>query len=559
MGTRSSCSHWQVKPRRGRVSAWVPCNDSCGAGSFSGVVDLTGIMGYYDSGLLLFGDGQDHVNWATAVELLIAMLLVGVNGFFVLAEFAIVKVRASRIEELARQGNPQATLAKHVITHLDAYLSATQLGITMASLGLGWVGEPAFEVIVTALFGAVGWSSRASHTISAFISFSIITFLHILIGEVAPKSMAIRRPELFTMALAWPLKWIYRIFYFPMLLLNGASSWILSWFGIGSAHAEMTHTEQELRVLLTTAQTTGGFTLNRLLILENIFDLGTQTVREAMIAWANVHYVSKSSTYQQIQRTLAETRFSRYPVVDGSGLPRSYLLMKDLIVQPVGERDWIGILRPLPAVGPDDNLEITMQKLQADGANMAVVVDNNRPVGIITLEDILEEIVGRIEDEYPRLPRLYLKDALASGGVILDLESTDPESAIRELAQAIPSERLPDGVDVVGLALARERQMATDVGNGVAIPHARCPGLSKSILVLGRSSEGIVFDVRTDGRVRLIFMLVTPAERPQTQVFFLTQLASVAESEFVRERLARAQSAEEVVQIIAAADPAVTG
>ncbi|MBM4004741.1 MAG: DUF21 domain-containing protein [Planctomycetes bacterium] len=499
------------------------------------------------------------VDWMTPVYLLIAIGLVVINGFFVLAEFAIVKVRASRIEELSRQGHPQAALAKHILLHLDAYLSATQLGITMASLGLGWVGEPAFASLVSAAIGQVGWSPRTSHTLSAVAAFATITFLHILIGEVAPKSMAIRRPEKYTLALAWPLKWVYRIFYLPMLVLNGASSRILRAMGIEAGHAEMTHSEQELRVLLTTAQTSGGFTLNRLLILENIFDLGTQTVREAMIPWANVHYVSASASYSQIQRTLAETRFSRYPVVDTSGLPRQYLLMKDLIVEPTDSQEWTRVLRPLPAVRPDENLEITMQKLQGDGANMAVVVDNNRPVGIITLEDILEEVVGRIEDEYPRLPRLYLKDALAAGGVILELAATTPHDAIRELAATIPSAQIPPGADLAAMALARESQMPTDVGHGVAIPHARCPGIARSILVLGRSEQGIVFNERTGDLVRLIFLLVTPAERPQTQVFFLTQLARVAESEFVRERLARAGSAEEVVEIIAAADPAVTG
>ncbi|MFM2093379.1 MAG: Hemolysin [Planctomycetota bacterium] len=511
------------------------------------------------SPLLIAAQDSEPVDWTTPIALVAALVLVFVNGFFVLAEFAIVKVRATRIEELVRSGHPRAQLAKHVITHLDAYLSATQLGVTMASLGLGWVAEPAFARIVNAAVGNLGWSSTTRHTISAIVAFGIITFLHILVGELAPKCMAIREPERYTLALAWPLQWIYRIFYVPMWLLNGAANTLLRWLGIDSGNVEKAHTEQELRVLLSTAQTTGGFTLNRLLILENIFDLGTQTVREAMIPWANVHYVSRSASLPQILRTITETRFSRYPVVETSGLPRTYLLMKDLIVQQSGEQDWTRILRPLPQVKPDESLEATMQRLQGDGTNMAVVVENNKPVGIITLEDILEEVVGRIEDEYPRLPRLYLKDALADGGVILHLQAETADEAIEELAKTIPTDRLPDGADVLSLALARERQMPTDVGRGVAIPHARCPGLAKSILVLGRSEGGLVFNAQTGDRVRLVFLLITPAERPQTQVFFLTQLASIAQSEFVRERLVRAQSAEEIVQIIAAADPAVTG
>jgi mannitol/fructose-specific phosphotransferase system IIA component (Ntr-type) len=189
------------------------------------------------------------------------------------------------------------------------------------------------------------------------------------------------------------------------------------------------------------------------------------------------------------------------------------------------------------------------------------VLRADQPTGVITLADILEEVVGRIEDEYPRLPPMYLKDALSLGGVILDIEARDSENAIREMVAAIPPANLPSGlnVNVANLALARERQLPTDLGNGVAIPHARCPGLSQTIMVVGRSVEGIVFQPSNATPVRLIFLLVTPAERPQAQVFFLQQLALVAASELVRERIARVSTAAEVIQIIAAADPAITG
>lgn len=504
---------------------------------------------------------MDHheITWRTPVFLAIALVLVLINGFFVLIEFAIVKVRASRIEELVRQGDSRAKLAKPILSRLDAYLSATQLGITMASLALGWVGEPAFAALVSWLFGAIEWSTTTSRTISSVTAFVIITFLHILVGEVAPKSLAIRAPEKVTLAMARPLRWVYAMFYLPMLLLNSASNLLLKLIGWQAHTPDVAHSEEELRVLLSTAQNSGAFSLNRMLILENIFDLGEQTVREAMIPWSQVHYVSRQATRHQIMRTVTETRFSRYPVVEGSSPPREYLLLKDLIVQAADEGDWTRVLRPLPSVRPDENLEIVMQKLQADGANMAVVVDGPKSVGVITLEDILEEVVGRIEDEYPRLPRLYLKDALSLGGVVLDMQATDAESAIRELTAAIPKQNLPKDSTVTELALARERQLPTDVGHGVAIPHARCPNLAKAIMVVGRSGSGIVFNKSTGERVRLVFLLVTPSERPQIQVFFLSQLANVAASELVRERLSRAADIHEVIDIIAAADPAVTG
>ena len=497
------------------------------------------------------------MSWLTPFYLLVALLLVLLNGFFVLAEFALVKVRSSRIEELMRRGSRRALVTREMIAHLDNYLSATQLGITVASLGLGWVGKPAFAGLIEAVIALPGWwSAAASYTASVTFSFLIITFLHILVGELVPKSMAIRRSEQCALAIAYPMRWAYRLLYLPMLVLNGASNLVLKLIRLEVGHPELAHTEQELRILLFTAQTTGDFSLNRLLMLENIFDLGHQTVKDAMIPWSRVQYLSRSATRDEVMRLLAEHRFSRWPVLDpDTAAPGGYLLMKDMIVQSSGDNDWARLIRPLQVVSPHDSLEVTMQALQGDGANMAIVQDNGRAVGLITLEDILEEVVGKIEDEYPRLPRLYLKDALEAGGVVLDLVAKTPEEAIRCLAAEIPPENLRRGVDVSALALARERQISTDIGQGVAIPHARCPGLARPLIVLGRSVEGIRFSAQSTEPARLIFLLVTPAERPNLQVFLLAQLACVARSEFIRERLCRATSPQELVEIIAAADP----
>lgn len=497
----------------------------------------------------------------TGLQLLLAFVLVLLNGFFVLAEFALVKVRTTRIEELARKGNRRAQVARKMIDELDEYLSATQLGITVASLGLGWVGEPAFARIIELGVGRPTWiTPHASHVLSAILAFSLITFLHILFGELAPKSLAIRRAEASTLWVAAPMRWAYIFFYVPMRALNGASNLVLRLLGLEAEHHEVAHTEQELRMLLFATQATGSFSFNQLLMVENLFDLSKQTVRDAMIAWPQVQTLSADTPLAEVLRTVREHRFSRIPVLDSkSREPVKYLLMKDLLLLDQGDRDWQRILRPLRIVGSGDNLQLTMQELQRDGANMAVVMDGHHPVGLITLEDILEEIVGKIEDEYPRLPRLFLKDALEAGAILLDVAATNTEAAIRELIAAIPASNIPSDVDIAGLTLTREQLITTDVGLGVAIPHARCPRLSKPIMVFGRSEEGILFSPTSTEPVRLIFLLITPADRPNLQVFFLAQLANVAKSEFVREKLRQARTAEELLGIIEAADPAVTG
>jgi CBS domain containing-hemolysin-like protein len=332
------------------------------------------------------------------------------------------------------------------------------------------------------------------------------------LGELAPKSLAIRRSEYSTLAIAYPMRWAYRVFYLPMVVLNGASNLILKLVGLEAGHPEVSHTEQELRMMLSSVSTTIGFTLNRLLLLENIFDLGRQTVKDAMTPWSRVQSLSRSANRAEVMRLLAEHRFSRWPVLEPTtGAPVGYLLTKDLVTQSPEETDWIKLMRQLRSVGPNDNLEAVMQRLQRGGSKMVVVIDGMRSVGLITLEDILEEVVGRIEDEYPRLPRLFLKEALLSGGVVLDLPSHMPEDAIRTLAAAIPASNLPPGADVYSLALARERQLTTDMGHGVAIPHARCSALAKPVIVFGRSVEGIIFGERSSEPIRLLEHAGIPA------------------------------------------------
>jgi mannitol/fructose-specific phosphotransferase system IIA component (Ntr-type) len=196
-----------------------------------------------------------------------------------------------------------------------------------------------------------------------------------------------------------------------------------------------------------------------------------------------------------------------------------------------------------------------MQALQGDGANMAIVIDRGKAAGLITLEDIFEEIVGKIEDEFPRVPKLYLKDALEAGGIVLDFRADSPDAAIRFLAEAIPPENLPTYADVATSARTRERHISADIGHGVAIPVARCAGVAKPIMVMGRSTEGIRFSTHAAEPARLVFLLVTPAERPNVQAFLLAQLTRVLASEFIRERIYRAQSPQEIVEIIAEADP----
>lgn len=287
------------------------------------------------------------------------------------------------------------------------------------------------------------------------------------------------------------------------------------------------------------------------LFLENMSNIRSQRVRSIMVPWTRVRRLSSSATRQEVFQQVAEQRFSRWPVVEpGTGNVMGYLLTKDLIARNSADAAWIHLVRPLRVVSSDDDLESTLMEIQSDGTTVCLVVDAGVPVGLITLEDILEQVVGRIEDEYPHEPDLSLRDALSAGGVILELSGRTSEQVIAELAAAIPEGKLPTGAQVSQLALAREAEVSTDLGVGVAIPHARCPNLTSPLVVFGRASEGILFSPQSPELVRLVFLLVTPAEQPDLQLLLLARLARVAGDHALRDRLFKATSDAEVIDLI---------
>jgi CPA2 family monovalent cation:H+ antiporter-2 len=290
------------------------------------------------------------------------------------------------------------------------------------------------------------------------------------------------------------------------------------------------------------------------LILDNVSSLAALTVRSVMVPWMRVHRLSQSMSLPDVLREMSKQRFSRWPVVDPmTDRPVGYLLAKDLVAEASTVEDWTRLIRPLRAVHLEDNIESTLQRFQQEAVTVCVVEDAARPIGIITIEDILEQVVGRMEDEYPHSSDTLLKDSLLGGGVVLHISAETPQDAIGELAALVPRDHLPPNVDVVGLAIAREREVPTDVGLGVAIPHARCPSLRHPIVVFGRAPHGIVFSPRSTQPVRLIFLLITPNDQPDLQLSLLAQLATIAASQRARDALLHANTETDVVEAMLAA------
>src|SRR5579862_3637136 len=334
------------------------------------------------------------------------LMLVIVNAFFVAAEFAIVKVRGSQLEEKIRQGRREAILAKHIVDHIGAYLSATQLGITIASLGLGWLGEPLVAGMFGAGFRALGFTSeRAISTISVIVGFGLLTFLQIILGELLPKFLAIRHAEGTTYLVSLPLQLFYKIFQPAVRGLNVTSDYLLKRLGIPSpAPGEMMHSAEELEIIVNEGARSGALNKTEQELISSIFDFTETSAREIMIPRTEMVAIDLGVSRDALVRRVADEGYSRLPVYKESldnivGI----IYTKDLITL-LEHRDLIvlhDIIRQPYFVPESVKISKLMRDLQERKIHMAIVVDEfGGTQGLITMEDILEEIVGEIHDEY---------------------------------------------------------------------------------------------------------------------------------------------------------------
>jgi CBS domain containing-hemolysin-like protein len=339
--------------------------------------------------------------------LLLALLLVLLNGFFVATEFAIVKVRATRIRELIQQGNASARVAQELIQRLDAYLSACQLGITLASLGLGWIGEPAFAHLIEPLFGGLGsWAEPIAHAVSLTVAFLIITFLHIVAGEVAPKSIAIRYAEPTALFVARPMRWFYRVFYPAIWLLNAVANGLLRVLGLSAASdAERGHSEEELRLVLAESLGRGPSAERRRALMEQALSFPDRKVREIMVPRADVAYLDLLEPIEKNLETARREGYTRYPVCrDHLDEVVGIVHVRDLFAHPESLTDssalerlcWKALFIPESATA-----DALLRLFQQARTHMAIVVDEyGGTSGLVTLEDVLEELTGEILDEF---------------------------------------------------------------------------------------------------------------------------------------------------------------
>lgn len=402
--------------------------------------------------------------------MLLVLFLVALNGFFVAAEFAIVKVRDTQLLPLLRGGNWKARIAQKLLHNLDAALSATQLGITLASLGLGWFAEPVFVKILMPLFELVGVrSEEVQHSLAFAIGFSVITFLHIVAGELAPKSLAIQRSLPTTLWVAAPLTFFYRVSYPFIWMLNHAANFLLRRFGIEPAsEAEMMHSDEELRLLIARSQEGGGRSSLGHDIVLNAFDLSRRIAREVMRPRSEITYFSTDETIAQCLITAEETSFSRFPLCHDDNLDKAIgvVHVKDLFARresSLTAADLANVARKIIYVPETARLERLLQLFLERKLHLALVVDEfGGTLGMITLENILEELVGQIQDEFDQEKPLVVQ-------LSESVWQVDGALPLHELAELVGGELSSEGISTTSGWVTERLGGFTKVGDSLEV------------------------------------------------------------------------------------------
>lgn len=341
----------------------------------------------------------------TILNIVLLIILIALTAFFVASEFAVVKIRTSRVDQLVAEGNKKAILAKKVVSDLDYYLSACQLGITVTALGLGALGKPTVERLLYPVFNYLDVSASISAVASYAIAFILVTFLHVVVGEMAPKTMAIQFSEKLTLLLSPPLYWFGKIMYPFIWALNGASRVILRTFGVKPARHEQAYSEDEIKIIMNQSYEGDENNKTKLSYLENVFVFDERDAKDIMVPRTELVTLNQNMTYDDIIPILDEHNYSRYPVIeDGDkdrivGVVNVKKILPDMVA--LREHQLIDFVREIPFVSEVTSIQDAMIKMQQERVHMAVVVDEyGGTSGIITMEDILEELVGEIRDEF---------------------------------------------------------------------------------------------------------------------------------------------------------------
>ncbi|WP_227355874.1 hemolysin family protein [Haladaptatus salinisoli] len=403
--------------------------------------------------------------------LLLAFFLVIMNGVFVAAEFAFVKVRPTRVNALVDRGKPGASLVQDVIENLDGYLAVSQLGITLSSLGLGWIGEPAVATLIEPVLGEV-LPAGTIHLVAFALGFGFVTFLHVVFGELAPKTFAIQEAERVALLVAPLMKFFYYAFMPGIIVFNGTANYFTRLVGVSPAsEGEETHTEEEILMILSRSEESGHIDLDEVEMIESVFELGDTIAREIMVPRPDVETVSASMALPELRSVTASGTYTRYIVLDEDGeQPIGFVHAKDILQasenksdhdNPITARD---LARDVIVVPETRRIDTILAEFQTHGGGQIAVVIDEWGVfeGIVTIEDILEEIVGDIRDEFDTAPQDPTIEQRDDGTYVVD-----GGVPVQEVNERLGTEFETDAVETIGgfvfSQLGREPEVADQI------------------------------------------------------------------------------------------------
>ncbi|MFD2699394.1 hemolysin family protein [Paenibacillus shunpengii] len=342
-----------------------------------------------------------------ALYLVLVAVLIGFSAFFVAVEFAIVRVRTSRLDQLIAEGNKRAAAVRQVVANLDGYLSACQLGITITSLGLGWLGEPTIEKILHPLFERMHLPEAVGSLLSFFIAFMVITYLHVVVGELAPKTVAIRKAETVAMLTAKPIIWFNKIMYPFIFVLNGSANGLVKLFGVkpASEHEEA-HSEEELQIIINESFESGKINQSEFGYVSRIFAFDEMLAKEIMVPRTDMVCLYVNKSVEENLAIIREEQYTRFPVVNENkddiiGIINTKQFFLEYYGGSSSDIDIASLIHPIPAVHETTPVKELLHKMQQEGNHIAILVDEyGGTSGMVTIEDVLEQIVGEIRDEF---------------------------------------------------------------------------------------------------------------------------------------------------------------
>ena len=434
------------------------------------------------------------------LQIFLVAFLIAMNGFFVAAEFCCVKMRPSRLDTLIAEGNKRAVYAKKLTDELDEALSVTQLGITLASLGLGWVGEPFVAELLAPVIHALGFNETVGHTISFALAFTLITALHIILGELTPKSMAIAAYEKILLTIALPMLIFWKVMYPFVIMLNATANFVSKHLGLeASGEGEVAHNPEEIRLLMEESHKQGLVDDTEVDFVDNVFDFTELSVREIMVPRTDMVCLYTNKTYEENLNTMLEEQMTRYPICNED---------KDHIIGFLHVKDLIGwrmsgnkqrspnlakLARKVFVVPESMDVTLLLKMMQKNRSQMAIVVDEyGGTAGMVTIEDIIEEIVGDIQDEFDEEERPEIEQREEN------LFSVDAKLLLEELEDEFDIKIDDEDVDTIGGWLSDKLGGEPRVGQT-------------------ESYNGNIFYVEEVDGIRITRVLVRPAKKSESE------------------------------------------